>query len=92
MHLSKALQFPCIHANGTSANRLQEDLGNAYYAIDQAYDKLRECAPNGRDYYTLGPAAFEKAIAEHHARLAKLDEVKAELEAIMEEINAQTGN
>ena len=70
---------------------MHEDLGNAYYAISEAYDKLRECSPNGRDYYPMGPAAFEKAIAEHHARLAKLDEVKAELESIMEEISAQTG-
>ena len=91
VHLSKLLTFLCIHSNGTSADRLHKDLSDAYFAIDQAYDALRQCAPNGRDYYPTGPASFEKAIAEHHARLAKLDEVKNELEVIMEEISSQTG-
>lgn len=76
------MQLPTIHLNGTSKERLVEDLCEASNAIDAAYDKLKQCGPNGRDYYPQGPEAMERAQAEHFSRLKRLDAVKKEVDAL----------
>lgn len=81
--------IPTIHLNGTSKERLIEALGDAYAAINDAQAKLRECAPNGRDYYPQGPDAINKAQDEHRSRQQKLEDVKTDLEKLVEAIDAQ---
>lgn len=77
------MQLPTIHSNGTSKESLIEDLCKASHAIDAAYVALKLTAPNGRDYYPQGPAALEKAIAEHNDRLRRLDVVKNEVDELI---------
>jgi len=76
------MQLPCIHLNGTSKERLIESLCAASQALDLAYSALKQTAPNGRDYYPIGPGALERATAEHFGRLRKLDDVKKEIDEI----------
>lgn len=57
------MQLPCIHPNGTSKNELLAALSNASLALDAAFVALKKTAPNGRDYYPLGPEAMRNAVA-----------------------------
>lgn len=79
--------LPTIHLNGTSRERLLEPLNTAYDAINEAYTALKQCAPNGRDYYPQGQGAMDNAVKEHMARLQRLDDVSKELEAIINAIS-----
>lgn len=81
------MKVPTIHLNGTSRERLLEDLNEAYYALGQAMSVLRVVTPNGRDYYPQGPQAYDEALDEHLARLGKIEEVRKELETLMEAID-----
>lgn len=76
------MQLPCIHTNGTSREMLVSDLCEASHAIDAAYEALKKCCPNGRDYYPLGPAAMKAAEDEHFDRLRRLDGVKKEIDKL----------
>jgi predicted transcriptional regulator len=73
---------PAVHLNGTSKESLVEALENAYTSVGNAYDSLRECAPNGRDYYIYKDNPFERAREEWRNRMERLDSVRRELEAI----------
>lgn len=81
------MKVPTIHLNGTSRDRLIEDLSEAYYALGKAMSALRVATPNGRDYYPQGPQAYGEALDEHLARLGKIEEVRKELEALIEGID-----
>ena len=76
------MQLPCVHLNGTSKERLIEALCEASQALDLAYEALKRTAPNGRDYYPLGPGALPTAENEHFARLQRVDDVKQEIDAL----------
>lgn len=78
----KTLQLPLIHMNGTSRESLDDAIETAHRAITDAMDALKHCAPNGRDYYPLGPQALTDAINQHRNRQHQLDEVRRELEAM----------
>lgn len=80
---------PIIHGNGTSAESLKEALSNAFDAINAALDKLRQCAPNGRDYY-LEPGRLWLAEGQHVNRQNALLNLMNELESEMEAIDQQT--
>lgn len=79
------LVSPIIHLNGTSAQTLSDNLCDAYAAVTEAMEKLRQCAPNGRDYYPQ-PGLMALAEAQHRARgdmlKAVLDSLEAEAESI----------
>ena len=79
---TKTLRAPHIHLNGTGEADLMEALENAYTAVGDAMESLKQCAPNGRDYYTISPAAYGEAEDQHVARMRALHQVRAELEAI----------
>lgn len=66
--------------------RALDDAACALYTAQRA---LRECAPNQRDYYPLEPAAWARAVAEHHARGEHLDAVYRELVTLYEVISDQ---
>ena len=74
--------IPTIHSNGTSQDDLQQLVDNASASVAVAISELAKAAPNARDYYPQGPHAFTAAVAQHQARLAKLEAVNDELFAL----------
>jgi|WetSurMetagenome_2_1015567.scaffolds.fasta_scaffold00693_5 hypothetical protein len=71
--------IPTIHLNGSSKAELLDKLRTAIGLIDKAIDGVRQTAPNGRDYYPQGTAAFQEARDAFHLMLGKLGEVRGEL-------------
>lgn len=83
------MMVPTIHLNGTSREHLSGQARRAAQAVIDAIDAICDAAPNGRDYYVQGDAAFEAARREHLARIERLESVKAELVALWEAIEEQ---
>lgn len=81
--MARSVIVPCVHLNGTSKQSLMDALEEAYTAVGDAMDKLRRTAPNGRDYYVYDNAAYGRAADEHGARMAKLQDIRDEIEAIV---------
>lgn len=79
---TKTLTKPTLHLNGTSKERLGQAYSDAYAALYDAAEKLRQTAPNGRDYYPDGPDAMAKAEAEHRSRQQRIADVMDELESL----------
>ena len=77
---------PCIHLNGTSAESLSNAMEAAYSALYKARDLLRQCAPNGRDYY-IGDVHLTQAEGQHRRRQLAIDAVMNSLETEMDLIN-----
>ncbi len=80
------LQMPMVHLNGTGKLSLLGQLSDASDALNAAYDAIKRAAPNGRDYYPLGPDAMQAATDQHLDRLQRLDAIKAELDAMAEHV------
>ena len=71
---------PIIHMNGDRKETLLANLEAAYDAVQSAIDALRQCSPNGRNYYPeLG--RLQKAEAQHLERMKHLYAVRESLEA-----------
>jgi hypothetical protein len=66
---------PMVHLNGTSRDDLLDVREKAYFALSEAFDALRQIAPNGRDYYPYGPGALEAAIDLNMSRMAAVQKV-----------------
>lgn len=81
-----ALQMPHVHLNGTGKQTLIDDLSSASDALNAAYAALKRTAPNCRDYYPIGAAAMDAAQRQHFDRLKRLDEIKAEIDAMAEHV------
>lgn len=73
---------PVVHLNGTPKEQLLEQVRDAMSGIDLARTALCIAAPNGRDYYPVGPTAFNEALRDHDDRQRKLREVYEDLEVI----------
>lgn len=88
--MTKAVEVPTVHGNGTSGEALYDQVieaGQAAYVLLKA---LEAAAPNGRDYYvSADPKAFERAKAQHEARAVKVRIVLAEMMEIAEGIANQ---
>jgi hypothetical protein len=84
------LTVPTVHLNGTSKGRLLESLNSARESLEVAYQRVKETYPNGRDYYPQGETAIRRAEDQHLSRLARIDSVQKELDALIEAIDAQT--
>lgn len=82
------LTVPTIHNNGTSADELIETLCTASNALNDAYNALKQTAPNGRDFYPQGNDALRRATEEHTSRLNRLDEIKQEIDELTQAIDA----
>ena len=85
------LTFPVLHRNGTAQDMLMDDYDAALQALRSATIAVQYAAPNPRDYYLLKDS-FEKAHAEHVARLQKLADVIGEIAALMESVANQPNN
>lgn len=83
------MQVPTVHLNGTSKDDLLKGLENASYCLTQAYEALKQTAPNGRDYYPQGNEALGKATEEHMDRLRRLDAINDEIDELAGEIYSQ---
>lgn len=79
---------PTIHLNGSSSDVLIEGYTAAAQAAQRLLEALDACGPNGRDYYHQGPEALGIAQREHAARVAKVREVLADLQALAEHVSA----
>lgn len=76
--------YPTVHLNGTSRNELMSGFESAARGVNDALRALQDAAPNARDYYPQGDGAFKIATTEHVARMAKLQDVLAELSDLLE--------
>ena len=76
------MMVPTLHLNGTSKTSLIDDLCEASHALNVAYDAMKRCGPNGRDYYPQGPNAINVATDEHSDRLRRLDAIKHEIDEL----------
>ncbi len=72
------LAKPTITSSGTGVDILKRNSLVALTAIDEALDALRHMRPQVRDY-PAGVVAFEKASAQHTARMVSLTAVRAEI-------------
>jgi hypothetical protein len=75
---------PTIHLNGTNKKFLYAQYDKAHTATVCAVAALRDCSPNGRDYYPQGALALRTADTEHSDRIARLEAVANELMELME--------
>lgn len=74
--------IPCIHLNGTPGDRLCDQYYAARRALHDAGELIQNIEFNARDYYPLGPEAWDQATKERQALQAKLKEIIVELETI----------
>jgi len=80
---------PIIHLNGDRAETLVAALEHAYTAVQEAIEALRQCAPNGRNYYPE-PGLLERAQIQYSTRQTHLEAVRYSLQA--EATAIQQGN
>jgi hypothetical protein len=78
------LAIPTIHLNGTSRQELIDQLSDAAHALEQAIEQVCKAAPNSRDYYPQGNAAFGPAQDQHYDRIDRIRKVRDELIFIAE--------
>lgn len=83
------LLAPLLHLNGSSAKTLLDGYRAAHTALYDALVAMRESAPNARDYYPQGDDAFNQARREHDARVATVNNVLAQYEMIIENVDEQ---
>ena len=72
--------LPVLHPNGDRPETLLDNLETAYAAVRAAMDALRQCAPNGRNFYPV-PGRMQQAEAQHRARQEHLMAVLTSLGA-----------
>ena len=77
------MMVPFIHLNGTSHQTLLEQTDAAFRAVTGAIEALQVAAPNHRDYYPRGDAAWRQVLQEHRTRLEALERVRNELNTIL---------
>jgi len=82
--------LPFIHLNGDRAETLVENLSEVYDALNEVDDKLRMCAPNGRNAYQVD-GLMEKLVEQHKYRLDLLRELLLSVEEEVQGILDQPG-
>lgn len=80
---------PVVHLNGTSRQQLVDDYTEAASYARSLLEKLGDTSPNMRDYYPIGKEAYDKAFAEHSARVNRVRGVLEELEQLLEAVVTQ---
>jgi hypothetical protein len=81
--------LPTIHMNGTPAKMLLDGYENAYYAIDDAIEKLSAIEFNARDYY-VKDGEWEKAIKQREQNFRNLHDLKIQMQDILISISQQS--
>jgi len=83
-----SLVLPVVHLNGTSREELMDQREKAWEAIGDAFEAVKQMAPNGRDYYPID-GLLEKAIEQHKRRLRTLQELQDELQEEIDRIGGK---
>jgi hypothetical protein len=78
------MMLPTIHKNGTSKDTLIEQYMEASNALYSAILAMQAAAPNARDYYPQGDAAFLSALEEYRAHATALQKTRMWLESLIE--------
>jgi len=78
--------LPTIHLNGTSPIDLLEGWLKISHALNDALQAMYNEGPNARDYYPQGVGAFPLAQTEHCQRVLKIQQIKAEIDAIVDHV------
>ena len=78
--------LPIVHDNGTSKQSLLDSRDDVYDALRAVLERLRDMAPNGRDYYP-DPGRMERAVELHRARGQYVLDLMTAIEAEMDAIN-----
>ena len=66
---------PCANLNGTSYVELLVQQNEALHALDDAFGKLVDACPHGRDYQ-IGPVKYEDARREFDAEIVALCRIR----------------
>lgn len=82
---------PMVHLNGTGRRSLELQYEKASEALREALEAVAEMVPNARDYYVQSTTAFTEAREQHRARLTKIHEVKADVDALWEHLADSEG-
>lgn len=80
--------LPSIHGDGTPIDDLVSAAQADYRAVTLAIDSIVSHAPQSRDYYPQGVAAFQRAKALHATRIARLDLLAGEMHDALQAIEA----
>ena len=83
----KTLIAPRVNLNGDTKQSLQQSLIDACHAIKEAQAKLRDTAPNARNFYVIGTDAYSRARNEHMDRAERLQSVYDDLFDLFEAID-----
>jgi hypothetical protein len=78
---------PTVHLNGTSKERLLEDLRKAHDAIEQARYAIP--VPHGRDYYPQGEDALGKALDQCLKQIKSLEAMADQFAYIIAKVDGQ---
>ena len=75
---------PRVHLNGSGKKNLMDGYGDALHALNKAHKALCQTAPHMRDYYVQPDSdlRFKWAQENHIARLKRLEDTIAEIEAL----------
>lgn len=79
------VRMPSFGVNGSDPAKVAEDLADAGIALNQAIDRLDQCAPHGRDFSEVGFQEAKKSHADRMERLKSVYEEIAQLHAAIED-------
>ncbi len=79
VQISPTVVPPIVHLNGTGRAMLLTQRRELWDALSAVEDKLKQAAPNARDFYPE-PGRWEKALAAHTRRLTILGDLLADVE------------
>jgi len=87
---------PLVHMNGSSGERLVDDLTSAAQALTDALAAVAAAAPNQRDYYPLSDGAWTSARDAHERHVRLLRDLRTEYlvaaEHVQEQIDRREAN
>lgn len=84
--MKEKLICPVVHLNGDTKETLLRGYEESYHVLNQALEVMRMMAPNGRNYYPLGNAAYGEAADQYREMCKRIHDTQVEIHAIMEGI------
>lgn len=82
----EGLAVPTVHLNGTHGQDLVEQQKKVWHAAKALQDALCEAAPHGRDYYVQPGPALQIARGQNDDRIAAVQKILGETEAILDSL------
>lgn len=84
------MQFPKVHSNGSSPEKMIEGFLDAGSLLNEVIERVtNNCGPHARDYYVQSTEAMQQASKEHSERLQLLIRVRSELLTLAHNVRAQ---